>query len=59
MTMSFELFLRHDEEWKSTGKRFKTHEAATDFGKRSYTLEGGYPAEFEVRESAEEPNQDS
>jgi len=57
--MSFELFVWHDERWKSTGKRFKTHESAKDFGERSYTEESESPAKFEVRESAEEPNQGS
>lgn len=57
--MSFELFLWHDEGWKSTGKRFKTHESAKAFGEHSYTEESAHLASFEVRESAEEPNQNS
>ena len=57
--MSFEVFVWHDGGWKSTGKRFKTHKSAKDFGEHSYTDESKYPAGFEVRESAEEPNQGS
>jgi len=57
--MSFELFVWHDEQWRPTGKRFKTREAAEEFGKHSYTLESAGRASFEVRESAEEPSQDS
>lgn len=57
--MSFELFIWHDEQWQPTGMRFKTRESAKKSGERLYTPESGYPTGFQVRESAEEPNQGS
>lgn len=57
--MSFELFIWDDEQWNFTGQKFPTHESATLAGEHSYTEESEARAAFEVRESAEEPNQDS